>query len=110
MPPVIVPAIAVTVIDDAHRNRYELRVHGTLAAAANYECEPGRIVFTYTELMAGFEGQGLGLQLAAGALDDVRRRGETVIPRCPFMFTFIEDHHEYADLVGAEYEDALASA
>src|ERR1700722_351973 len=100
MAPVVIPASATTVTNDTNLSRYELRVGGDLAAAANYECEPGRVVFLFTELMRGYEGHGLGQLLATGALDDVRQRGLTAIPRCPFIFTFIEDHPEYANLVG----------
>ncbi len=91
---------AMTVVDDVSLSCYELHVDAELAAAASYRREPGRIVFTYTELMPGFEGRGLGQRLASGALDDAREQGLTVVARCPFISTFIEDHPEYADLLG----------
>ena len=37
--------------------------------------------------------------LVRGALDDVRRKGMTVGPQCPFVANFIAEHPEYADLV-----------
>ncbi len=102
----------ITVADDPDRSRYELLVEGELAATAHYLLVPGRIIFSYTELMPGFEGRGLGQQLASAALDDVRRRGIAVIARCPFFSTFIEDHPSYEDLIDPPFagSDEAASA
>ncbi len=89
----------LSIADDPSGNRYELLIDGALAATANYRLTSGKIVFLFTELMAGFEGRGLGPQLASAVLDDVRARGLVVGARCPFFSTFIEDHPEYGDLV-----------
>jgi hypothetical protein len=89
----------ITVADDPASSRYELLVDGEVAATANYLMTANKIVFRYTELRSGFEGRGLGQQLASAVLDDVRQRGLTVIARCPFFSTFIEDHPRYSDLI-----------
>jgi predicted GNAT family acetyltransferase len=39
--------------------------------------------------------------LVAGALDDVRRSGRTVIPRCWYVAEFIDDNAEYGDLLAS---------
>jgi uncharacterized protein len=91
----------ITVADVPTANRYELLVGGELAALASYLMVPAsaKIVFTYSELLPGFEGQGLGRQLATAVLEDVRRRELVVSARCPFFRTFIEDHPAFHDLV-----------
>ena len=38
-------------------------------------------------------------QLIEAALDDVRRRGETLVAQCPAVAGYIEEHPEYADLL-----------
>jgi uncharacterized protein len=100
MSPVAGP-FPITVADVPTVNRYELRVDGELAALASYLMVPAsaKIVFTYSELRPGFEGQGLGRQLATQVLEDVRRRELIVSARCPFFRTFIEDHPAFHDLV-----------
>jgi predicted GNAT family acetyltransferase len=103
------PAPAIKVIDNAGLNRYELHVGDQVAALANYRLEPGLIVFTYTELLPGFEGRGLGQNLATEALNDVRRRRLAVVARCAFISTFIEDHTEFADLINSPTEGSLTS-
>ena len=75
MPLVVRPTFPITVADDPRLCRYELLVGGDLAATANYVLGPSRIIFSYSELMPGFEGRGLGNQLAKAVLDDVRQRG-----------------------------------
>jgi predicted GNAT family acetyltransferase len=44
---------------------------------------------------------GLGSTLVSGALDEVRSRGESVLPFCPFVRSQIKKHREYVDLVPA---------
>ena len=59
------------------------------------------MTFIHTEIAPEFEGRGLGSRLAVAALDDVRRRGLRVVPRCPFIARFIAGHAEYQDLLAA---------
>jgi uncharacterized protein len=88
-----------TVQDNAERHRYEITVQGELAGFVKYRLDDGAVVLVHTEIEPDFEGQGLGGQLARGALDDVRRQGKAVIAVCPFIAGYIDRHDEYADLV-----------
>jgi uncharacterized protein len=86
--------------DDPGRLRYEARIDGVLAGFAAYQLTQGRIVFTHTEVDPRFEGHGVGSGLARFALDDVRAQGSRrVVPRCPFIRSWIEDHPDYLDVV-----------
>jgi predicted GNAT family acetyltransferase len=40
--------------------------------------------------------------LIAGALDAARAEGLAVLPFCPFVRRFIDEHREYLDLVPAQ--------
>jgi predicted GNAT family acetyltransferase len=92
--------MAVEITLNEAEQRYEARVDGELAGLAAFQRDGDRIVFTHTEVDDRFEGQGIGSQLARHALDDVRARGDLrVVPRCPFIRSWIEKHPEYADLV-----------
>lgn len=80
--------------------RYEARDGQTLAGLAAYLLTHNDlIVFTHTEVEAGFEGKGVGSRIARFALDDARARGLGVVPLCPFIKGWIERHPDYADLV-----------
>jgi predicted GNAT family acetyltransferase len=88
------------VVRDEERHRFEARVDGQLAGFAAYLAEPGRIVFTHTEVDPAYEGRGVGSALARGALDEVRAQGSVqVVPRCPFIRGWIDRHPDYADLL-----------
>jgi predicted GNAT family acetyltransferase len=96
----------VVVTDNPQQNRYEARIDGELAGIAEYHLTRSSIVFTHTEVLEGFKGHGVGGALARTALDDVRAKGERdVVPVCPFIHGWIDDHPDYADLVRRHGEE-----
>jgi predicted GNAT family acetyltransferase len=103
------PEPRISVVDDPERSRYELRVDGTVAGQLVYEADGTRRTLIHTEIDPAFEGQGLGSHLAAGALDDARRRGFTVVPRCPFVTAYLRHHHEHLDVVEEPYRSRLGA-
>jgi predicted GNAT family acetyltransferase len=91
---------SIEVRDNPDESRFEATLDGRpVGFAYYYQLEPGRIVFTHTEVRAEAEGKGVGSTLVRWALDDVRRRGLQIVPRCPFVAAYLERHPEYADLV-----------
>jgi uncharacterized protein len=88
-----------TVADNPEAARYELTVDGERAGFVTYRQSPGVIVFLHAEVDPTKERKGLGSQLVRGALDDVRARGLTVRPVCPFVQWFMETHEDYRDLL-----------
>lgn len=88
--------------DNADESRYEIFLGGELAGFTQYVLEGNRADFVHTQIDDRFEGHGLASQLIAGALDDARRRGWSVVPYCRFVTHFIAKHAEYRDLVPAD--------
>ena len=73
---------------------------GTLAGFTTYKMRAGnRIIAVHSEVFPEFEHRGLAAELARQMLDDIRARGLTVSPRCPYVAKYIREHDEYADLV-----------
>ena len=91
--------MANTVRHDAERSRYELVVDGVVVGVADYSLHGGTWVFPHTEIVRTHRGRGLGAELVRGALDDVRRAGGKVVPRCWYVAEFIEDHPDSRDPV-----------
>jgi hypothetical protein len=87
------------VVDVPEESHYELRDGDRRIGLATYELRDGMVVFLHTEVDQTLQERGLGGRLAKGALDDVRRRGLTAVPRCSFIAGWIDRHPEYADLV-----------
>lgn len=94
-----------TVIRNDDRGRYEIRVGDAIGGKLYFRPEEsGRVVLPHTEIDPAFEGQGLGSILAAEALADLARRGDVVIPECPFVAHYLKKH-DVAGLV-VEWPDA----
>ena len=92
--------MALAVVDNPRRSRYELRDEGHLVGFTEYEpADEGVLVFPHTVITEPKRGAGYGSILVQGALDDVRRKGATIVARCPFVADFVGDHPEYADLL-----------
>ncbi|MCP9954311.1 GNAT family N-acetyltransferase [Actinomadura madurae] len=91
--------MSTEITDNAGKSRYEIRLDGELAGFAEYERGEDAVVFTHTEVDPAFEGKGVGGSLARGALDDVRAKGLSVVPLCPFIKKWIGRHTDYQDLV-----------
>jgi hypothetical protein len=91
------------VVDVPEASRYELRLGDRVVGFAEYRMRPrGRLVLAHTEIDEECEGRGFGSRLAAGVLEDVRRKGLDVTPLCPFMARYIELHPEHHDLVAMQ--------
>jgi predicted GNAT family acetyltransferase len=95
--------VDVSVRNAPAEQRYEAHVGDVLAGFTRYRRVDGTVVFTHTEVDPRFEGEGVGSTLIRDALDDVRRQGRTVVPRCQFVAAYIDKHRDsYGDLVAAE--------
>lgn len=79
-----------TVTRNEEKSRYEIHVGDVLAGFARFEVdEHGRHVYPHTEIDHAFGGRGLGSVLVGEALADEARRGQTVVPVCPFVVKYI---------------------
>ena len=77
------------------KSRYEIHVDGELAGFAEFTVGEftvgeGTVVFTHTETLEGFQGRGIGVELAKGAIADAVERGDTIVPACAFIRRYLE--------------------
>lgn len=75
-------------------SRYELRLtddthHDVLAGWTRFDQRTGRVRFIATEIDPAFRGKGLGDTLASDALADAARRGDVIVPVCPFIADYL---------------------
>ena len=68
-------------------------------AYIDYDKDNGTIVLTHTFVPEAYEGRGVGAQLVAAALADIRRQGLKVVPQCSFVAVYIKRHPEWSDMV-----------
>ncbi|HTU29810.1 MAG TPA: GNAT family N-acetyltransferase [Solirubrobacteraceae bacterium] len=92
--------MSTQVRDSPEELRYEIRVDEQLAGFAQYRLKDDRITIFHAEIDPDYRGRGLGDELAHDTLEDVRRRGLVLVPRCPFIASYVHRHpDEYLDLV-----------
>jgi predicted GNAT family acetyltransferase len=84
--------------DNAEQHRFELPL-GAATAFIDYHRAGNVVTMVHAEVPAALSGKGLGSQLARGALDLVRARGEKVVPQCSFIAAFIQRNPTYKDLL-----------
>jgi predicted GNAT family acetyltransferase len=85
----------VVVKDNDAAKQYEAHIGDELAGLTTYRRDSDTIVFLHAEVYPKWEGQGVGSQLARGALDDAVSKDLTVTPQCPFIADYISRHPSY---------------
>jgi predicted GNAT family acetyltransferase len=89
------------VLDVPRLERYEARLgrERALAGLVDYHVAEDFIVLKHTEVLDGFEGQGIGSRLVRAVLEDLREREVPVIPKCPFIVAWLQKHPEQHDVL-----------
>jgi hypothetical protein len=87
------------VTDNPEQSRFEIHEHGELAGFITYRRNGNEITLVHTETARGFRGRGVAGRLVTGALDLAAKEGLAVIPRCPFVRDWLDEHPDYARLV-----------
>lgn len=98
-PRLVRPALVVRDAPEQHRFEARLDPDGPLAALISYEPSETWLRLLHTEVQPGFEGRGISSELVARVVDDVRSRGLTIIPQCPFVIRWLERHPEQHDVL-----------
>ena len=97
----------ITFTRNAPQHRFEAAIDGQLAGFAEYNLLTDAIMFTHTEVLQAFEGQGVGSAIAKHVLDQARSDGLHVIPVCQFIAAYIRKLRDYADLVRPDIQRAF---
>jgi uncharacterized protein len=90
------------VTDNPEQEQYEIRADGEIAGFLQYHLRDGVIAFLHTETDRRFRGQGVAGRLIQSSLEAARDRHLAVLPYCPFVRRWLDEHPEYADLVPAD--------
>jgi len=102
---IVVDSVEDRVVHDEANHRYVLMRGDKELGREEYDLDDGVIRFLST-IVPDTGERGLGGKLVAGALDDVRARGDLhLVPVCPFVKRYIEKNEQYQDLLAAPLDE-----
>ena len=86
-----------SVTDNVSKSRFEF---GENAASGfiDYRRSGTTLFLNHAEVPAALSGHGVGTRMVKEALDLIRRRGERMVPVCPFVEAVVRRNPAYADL------------
>ena len=87
--------------NNASENRFELQLDGAVAFIEYKIGKSGAMYMIHTEVPDVYEGQGVGHKLVRESLAQIEDEGIKIIPLCPFVRSFLQNHLE-------DYKDLLA--
>lgn len=93
------PPLHVRDVSESSRYEATLGDDPALAALLDYRLSDDWIALVHTEVLDGFEGQGVGSRLVRAVLEDCRERGLQVIPKCRFVVGWLQKHPEHHDVL-----------
>ncbi|YAL83198.1 GNAT family N-acetyltransferase [Dermacoccaceae bacterium W4C1] len=79
--------------------RYEALLDNALAGYADYRVNGASVLLPHTVVDSAYEGRGIGGGLVRYALDDISGSDLQVVPQCPFVASWIDQHPEYRHLL-----------
>lgn len=91
----------IDLLHDDAADRYVLRSSGEDVGLVTYRRDGDVLTLLHTEVLPQGQGQGLGTVLVRQVLDAIRADGGRIVPSCPFVARFVDEHAEYADLVAS---------
>lgn len=80
------------------KSRFAAEVEGG-TAELEYVMRGDRVAFVHTFVPAPARGQDVGTALVEAGLAWARDEGLGVIPQCPFVKAYVDDHPEAQELV-----------
>jgi len=86
---------------DLKRHRFLSQTDSGPAYVAYQRPDDGTIELNHTIVPAGERGRGIAGRLVRAAFDYARREGLRVIPTCPYVQAWLEEHPDERDLLAA---------
>ena len=86
-------------IDNEERKQYEIHIDNYIPRIEYIKAKGDKIFLTHTEVPRQLEGKGIGNALVKHVLEDIKLKGLTLVPLCPFVAMYIKRHPEWKSLV-----------
>ena len=105
------PEISIHAEGDASQGRYVARVAGIDAEAelTFSSAGAGRVSADHAEAPAALRGTGAAAALVDRLVDDARRKGFRIVPRCSYVRHRFGKHPEWSDVIADDPREGPAS-
>jgi predicted GNAT family acetyltransferase len=84
---------------DAAARRFVQRLDAGDAYLSYTSAADGTLDLQHTIVPEGERGQGVGESLVSAAMAHAREQGVRIVPSCPFVQSWLDEHPEARDLV-----------
>ena len=95
---ILIAMMSYKLIDNPDAKRYEFEMEGK-RPIIEYIKAKNKIYLTHTEVPESMAGKGVGKALVGQVLEDIKEKGLTLIPLCPFVALYIKRNPEWKELV-----------
>jgi len=83
-------------------HKFAAQLEGAQEAKLEYEKQTGDVIdLKYTFVPEEFRGEGIASELVKQSLDIAREEDLKIVPSCPFVQNYVEEHN-------GKYEDIIA--
>jgi predicted GNAT family acetyltransferase len=89
---------SLELIDNREEKRYEFHL-GSDTPFVEYIRAGDKIYLTHTEVPPSLAGKGIGSALIGAVLSDIKEKGLTLVPLCPFVALYLQRNPEWKELV-----------
>jgi phosphotransferase system enzyme I (PtsI) len=87
------------VMHNVKLQRFESQAGDAPLAFVSYTHEGEHVILDHTFVPEELQGHGMAATLVRAALHEARQRHWRIVPRCPYVATFIKRNPDFADLV-----------
>ncbi|HEV2130677.1 MAG TPA: GNAT family N-acetyltransferase [Longimicrobiaceae bacterium] len=90
----------MSLIHDRAASRFRLPLEDGGEAIIEYaERDSGTLDLLHTEVPPPSQGEGIGSEIVEQVLRYARDHDLRIVPSCPFVAAYLQEHPEYRDLV-----------
>jgi predicted GNAT family acetyltransferase len=84
---------------DENNNKFFVMVEGQEAMISFKILPNGILDFHHTFVPSRLRNRGIAAELVAFALGYARKHGQNVVPTCPYVRDYVDQHNEWRDIV-----------
>ncbi|MGC0053533.1 GNAT family N-acetyltransferase [Brucella pituitosa] len=88
--------------DNTDSGRYFVVINGDEAEMTYTKLGPALISIDHTFVPDSMRGKGVAQALALNAVEDARKTGWNIVPRCSFMQAQVKRHSDWSDVIETE--------